>query len=235
MPVSPHTSAAPPTAAPLFVEDAALLIALGPRAGRRAAEHRAVLGAAAAVDLAERDLVQARPGIFSTYLLAAGAEAPDDQLLRPAWEHMSEGFVSTRAAFPAIGGMLAGPLIARLRAAGDVRAASAPAFGVRRRPALVAASDRHRLLRERVRAALAGASDPHALVLGALLTARGGAHALELTRAQRADARERTRRLLAGDAPAGITETGALMVRSLADRHARSEDPRPAQTVLSGR
>lgn len=210
----------------LLVEDVVLLTSARSRGARGTTDRRAVIGAAVFLDLAMKHLVEARSGVFSTYLQASGDVPPEDRVLRLAWEHVAVRFTSARTAFPDMGEALLRPVMDRLEDAGHLRVQSGLVFGAFPKTSAAPASSRRPLLLDRIHDVLADghARDAHTLLLIALLSAGGAVAWFGLDRMERAPAEARARRIQRGDwsndGAIGMTETSALIVRSLAGRHA---------------
>jgi len=105
----------------LIAED--LLLALfQPSSGTIAGENTLfyVLGGAVLTELAQRGQADVRDaGLRGTVVSAAG-ERPSDDLLRPAWDYVSEKPRGVQSVLAASGPTLRGPLLDRLAARGDL-------------------------------------------------------------------------------------------------------------------
>jgi hypothetical protein len=158
----------------LLVDDVVLLAAPRARSTRSRTALSATIGAAAFVDLALQQRVEARPGVFSTYLVALGEHPPEDRALRLAWERVAAHPTNARVALLQVGEVLFGPVRARLEDAGHLQVRSRLAAGIRRHTVLPV-GDRHHDLLERIRGTSAGArpDDSRAALLIDILAAGG--------------------------------------------------------------
>lgn len=164
--------------APTLAEDLLLLL-FQPDSGTIAGENILfyVLAGAVLTDLAlEERVTTATTRTGSTRVETVEGQAPDDALLRSAWEYVSDKPRGIQTVLAAIGPTLRQPLVERLVARGDVREESRKALGVFRTTALVEGDNERRadLLRA-VRGVLVEGDEPTPRVgaLAALLWGSG--------------------------------------------------------------
>ncbi|MEU8379481.1 GPP34 family phosphoprotein [Streptosporangium sp. NPDC048865] len=164
--------------APILAEDLLLLL-FQPGSGTIAGENTLFYPLAGAVlaDLGLGDHVRTDPGrAGTTRVRAVEDHPPPDDILRSAWDYLSEKPRGVQTALAAIGPALRGPLLDRLVERGDIRRASRRALGLFDMKVLEDGGNgrRSRLL-EDVRDVLVEGAEPRPRVaaLAALLSGSG--------------------------------------------------------------
>lgn len=165
---------------PTLAEDVLLLL-FQPRSGTIVGENTLfyVLAGAVLSDLALAERVTTTTTRFGTVTVAAAGQAPSDEVLRAAWDHVAGKPRAVHAVLPAIGPPLRQLLLARLLARGDVREESRKVLGVFGTTALVdGGSGRRSSLLGQVRDVLVEGAEPTPRVgaLAALIWASGMLH-----------------------------------------------------------
>ncbi|WBB56175.1 GPP34 family phosphoprotein [Verrucosispora sp. WMMD573] len=160
--------------APTLVEDLLLLL-FQPRSGTIAGENTLfyVLAGAVLADLALADRVTV--GNRRKVEIAEG-QAPSDELLRPAWDYLSEKPRGVQTVLAAIGPELRKPVLERLVERGDIRREDRKLLGLFRTTALRdGGTGRRAGLLAEVRQVLVDGAEPSARVaaLVALLSGSG--------------------------------------------------------------
>lgn len=163
---------------PTLAEDILLLL-FQPDSGTIAGEGTLfyVLGGAVLADLAlDEQVTAAEVGIGHVEVKAAEGRAPEDGLLRPAWEYVADRPREVQGLLAAIGPTLRGPVLDRLVERDEIRRVKRKALGLFPTTALVdgATGRRARLLSE-IRRVLVDRADPtpRLAALAALLWASG--------------------------------------------------------------
>lgn len=149
--------------APTLAEDLLLLL-FQPDSGTIAGENTLfyVLAGAVLADLALDERVTTTTTRIGTVgVEAVGGRAPSDEILRAAWDYVSDGPRGVQTVLAAIGPTLREPLLERLVARGDLRRESRRAFGLFDTTALIDGENRRRSeLVEDVRAVLVDGAEP---------------------------------------------------------------------------
>ena len=203
---------------PLLVEDVLLLLTK-PRSSviPRDRNHRAVLGGAVYADLALRGLIESRPGVFSTYLLATRTP-PSDPVLREAWGCVEDHLRNARTAVHHIGHRIRRPVLDRLIRNGHLHVQSRRVLRIPTRAVLAPGTDRRRELLTTVREVLIEGSAPDArtAALIALLASSGRVARFGSSLAG-TEAEIRARRIEAGewDAPPDTVLTITAIAKSV--------------------
>lgn len=162
---------------PLLVEDLLLLL-FQPDSGAIAGETTLfyVLGGAVVAELALRDLTEAtgRPA----HRVTARGEAPEDPVLRAAWDYLRTRPLDPLSAVAAIGPPLRGKVLDRLVGNGHLRRHKRKWLGFIPSTSFELGTARRVELFERVRATLVDAAEPDArtAALAALLSASANLH-----------------------------------------------------------
>ncbi|MBZ2196908.1 GPP34 family phosphoprotein [Ruania sp. N2-46] len=162
---------------PLLVEDLLLLL-FQPDSGAIAGETTLfyVLGGAVVAELALRNLTEAtgRP----THRVSARGEAPEDPVLRAAWDYLRTRALDPQSAIAAIGPPLRGQVLDRLVGSGHLRRHKKKRLGFIPSTSFTLGSARRSELLAGVRATLVDAAEPDArtAALAALLSASANLH-----------------------------------------------------------
>lgn len=156
----------------LIAEDVLLMLfqpASGTIAGENVLYH--VLGGAVLTELALRGHVTVRGSVVH-----AGSEAPTDEVLRSAWDHVERKPHGVHAVLAAIGPRLRASLLDRLVERGHIERDDRRALGFIPRTVLsVGPSGRHEEVFERMRSVLVDRAEPteHIAAVTALVAASG--------------------------------------------------------------
>ena len=173
----PGAAAAPRSEEPLLVEDLLLLL-FQPDSGAIAGETTLfhVLGGAVVADLALRDLTEAtgRPA----HRIAVRGDAPEDDILRTAWDYVNRKPQDPQSVIAAIGPPLRSQVLDRLVDGGHLHRHRTKKLGFIPSTSLELASPRRGELLERVRATLVDQAEPdgRTAALAALLSASANLH-----------------------------------------------------------
>ena len=188
--------------APTLPEDLLLLL-FQPDSGTIAGENTLfyVLAGAVLADLALGERVTATTTQTGAVLVeAVEGRAPSDEILRSAWDYVSDRPRGVQSVLPAIGPTLRQPLLERLIARGDIREESRKALGLFNATVLAdGESGRRSGLLDDVREVLVDGAEPTPRVaaLAALVWGSGALHQFDpdipwtssvLTRAQELEA-----------------------------------------------
>jgi len=201
----------------LITEDL-LLVLFQPDSGTIAGENTLfyVLAAAVLTDLARRgdiELVDAGPR--GTLVHAAG-EPPEDDLLRPMWDYISQKPRGVHTVLAACGPTLRQPVIDRLVESGDLRLEKRRVLGVFPSTALVdGRTGRRETLISELRAVLVDGAQPgaRAAALTALVSASGSLPVLDREIPWSGATATRAKSLEQGDWAAG--EAAAAVTRTM--------------------
>ncbi|MBQ1049588.1 GPP34 family phosphoprotein [Micromonospora sp. C51] len=169
-----NSSGAPAESAPTLVEDLLLLL-FQPRSGTIAGENTLfyVLAGAVLADLALADRVTMAD---RRKVKIVEGQAPSDELLRSAWDYISEKPRGVQTVLAAIGPELRKPVLERLVERGDITREDRKMLGLFRTTALRdGGTGRRARLLEEVRQVLVNGAEPSARVaaLAALLSGSG--------------------------------------------------------------
>lgn len=164
---------------PLLVEDMLLLL-FQPSSGTIAGETFLynVLGGAALADLALRDLTEVAESGRLIHRIAARGAAPDDEILRPAWDYLAAKPRGVQATIAAIGPELRGKVLSKLVDRGHLLRKRKKLFGFIPSQTLELGSSRRATLLARVHATLVDetAPDHRTAAITALLSASANLH-----------------------------------------------------------
>ncbi|MFJ4223442.1 GPP34 family phosphoprotein [Microbacterium sp. NPDC089695] len=162
----------------LLAEDVILAL-FDPASGTIAGENTLfyVLGGAALADLAGQGRATSEDAGFRGVLVRGIGDAPDDQLLRPAWDYIAEKPRGIQGAIAGVGPALRSPLLDRLVANGDIARTERRALGIF--PTTVLAegdSGRRASIIAAMRAVLVDGAEPSPRIASiiALVSASGG-------------------------------------------------------------
>lgn len=162
---------------PLLVEDLLLLL-FQPDSGAIAGETTLfyVLGGAVVAELALRDLTEATGP--AAHRVAARGEAPEDPVLRAAWDYLRTRPQDPQSAIAAIGPPLRGQIMDRLVGSGHLRRHTKKRLGFIPSTSFELGTARRDELLARVRATLVDAAEPdgRTAALAALLSASANLH-----------------------------------------------------------
>lgn len=168
-----------PLEEPLLVEDVLLLL-FQPSSGTIAGETFLynVLGGAVLADLALRDLTEIDESGRLIHRIAARGAAPDDEILRPAWDYLAAKSRGVHATIAAIGPELRGKVLDRLIERGDLHRKRTKLFGFIPSERLELGSSRRATILDRVRGTLVDGTEPddRTAVITALLSASANLH-----------------------------------------------------------
>ncbi|WP_284043775.1 GPP34 family phosphoprotein [Actinoplanes sp. M2I2] len=164
---------------PLLVADVLLLL-FQPSSGTIAGENFLfyVLGGAVVTDLTLRNLAAAQEAGRFVHRVEARGEAPDDDILRSAWDYLATRPRDAQTVIAAIGPELRSKVLDRLVDDGHLRRERTKMFGFIPTESLELASVRRTELLARVRATLVDgvAPDPRTAAITALLSASANLH-----------------------------------------------------------
>jgi hypothetical protein len=156
-----------------------MLLLFAPSSGTIAGEGTLfyVLGGALLAELAQHELVETEDArLHGTLVRAAGDAPPADELLRTAWDYVTDKPRGVQTVLAAVGPTLRGPVLDRLVERGDITRTTRKAMGLFNSTSLGdGPTGRRAGLVERVRAVLEDGAqpDPRTAALAALLSASG--------------------------------------------------------------
>jgi len=167
-----------PHPATLLAEDVILAL-FDPTSGTIAGENTLfyVLGGAVLADLASQGSAVSEDAGIRGVLVRSAGDAPDDELLRPAWDHIAQKPRGIQGALAAIGPTLRSPLIDRLVERGDLTREPRRALGVFPSSSLgEGTTGRRAEIVAEMRAVLVDGAQPSERIAGiiALVSASGG-------------------------------------------------------------
>lgn len=200
----------------LLAEDV-LLALFDPSSGTIAGENTLfyVLGGAVLADLSTQGRAVSEDAGLRGVLVQASGDAPDDDLLRPAWDYISEKPRGIQGVLAGIGPALRSPLLDRLVAHGHLGRAQRRALGIFPTSALTEGdSGRRAAIIAEMRAVLVDDEEPNPRVASiiALVSASGGLPTLHREIPWTGDVATRAKKIERGDwagaaASAAVTRT----------------------------
>ncbi|WP_258070836.1 GPP34 family phosphoprotein [Pseudoclavibacter sp. AY1F1] len=191
-------------AQPLLAEDLLLLL-FNPDDGTIGGEGTLfyVLGGAVLTELALNDQIGVeKAGLRGTLVLSVGDEAPEDEILRSAWEYARGKRREVQGMLAAIGPSLRGQLLESLIFRGDLTRGQGKTFGFIPKTTLsLGDTGRRSTLMSRVQAVLIDGAEPDArtAALAALVSASGSMPTLHREIPWETDVINRAKALEAGD------------------------------------
>lgn len=205
----------------LLAEDVVLAL-FDPASGTIAGENTLfyVLGGAVLADLSAQGRARSEDAGIRGVLVQASGDAPDDDLLRPAWDYIAEKPRGIQGALAGIGPALRAPVLDRLVEHGHLTRTERRALGIFPTTALADGdSGRRGEIIAEMRAVLVDGAEPSARLASiiALVSASGGLPTLHREIPWSGDVATRAKRIERGDwagaaAAAAVTRTMLAIV-----------------------